>query len=157
MVKIIEHHGKHLLVTAAAVTMISLGACSSSPAYTTAPVLTTTPVPVRTTTPATAQTPGKSVTINLIAQNIAFNMNSITVPAGATVNINFDNKDSGIAHNFAVYQNLSGGQTKPVFVGNTITGPSSVTYQFIAPAGPGSYFFECDVHPTMMNGSFIVQ
>jgi heme/copper-type cytochrome/quinol oxidase subunit 2 len=98
--------------------------------------------------------PGKAVTINLVAQNIAFNLSIITIPAGATVTINFDNKDS-IPHNFAVYTDSSA-QTL-VFRGDIITGPATTTYTFTAPTKPGIYFFRCDVHPTIMTGSFIVQ
>jgi plastocyanin len=46
---------------------------------------------------------------------------------------------------------------KPIFVGQIITGPSAtIDYKFTAPITPGTYFFRCDVHPSM-NGSFIVQ
>jgi len=102
---------------------------------------------------------GGSTTINLTAQNLLFNMSTITVPHGATITVNFQNNDSGIQHNFAIYQSgsaSSGTATGPIFVGQLITGVSSVTYTFTAPSTPGTYFFRCDVHPTMMTGSFIV-
>ncbi len=116
---------------------------------------------ISTTSSSTSSQPVSSspapVTIDLTAQSISFDKSSITVPAGAIVTVNFNNKDSGIPHNFAVYQNVSGGQPKAIFVGKTITGPAQTTYQFTAPAAGSNYFFECDVHPTQMNGSFIVQ
>jgi plastocyanin len=132
-----------------AVSLTLFLACSSTP-------LTSTPT---TTPPASATTSSpapNTITIELTAQNISFNLKQIIVPTGAAVTVNFKNNDSGIPHNFSVYQNLSGGQTKPVFVGKTITGPSSTIYSFIAPPAQGSYFFECDVHPTVMNGTFTV-
>jgi plastocyanin len=82
-------------------------------------------------------------------------MNTITVPAGKSITVNFDNQDSGIPHNFAVYTNSSA--TSPIFVGDNITGPARITYTFTAPSTPGTYFFRCDVHPTQMTGAFIVQ
>jgi plastocyanin len=118
-----------------------------------------TPASTTTSTTATSPTPaasGQDVTIDLTAQNMAFDKSTITVPAGASVTVNFNNKDGGIPHNFSVYQNVSGGQTKPVFVGNIITGPSTTVYKFTAPAAPGNYFFECDVHPQIMTGIFVV-
>lgn len=106
---------------------------------------------------ATAQTTaqsGSTVTIDLVAKNIAFNVNSITVPAGSNVNINFDNQDIGVPHNFAVYTDSSA--TTTIFKGDIISGPKTTTYSFKAPTTPGTYFFRCDVHPSQMSGQFIV-
>ncbi len=111
---------------------------------------TTTPQPTATTGPSGGQT----VSASLAAKNIAFDKSSITVPAGATVDLTFDNQDAGIPHNFAVYTD-STAKTK-IFAGEIVTGPKTVTYTFTAPSQPGTYFFRCDVHPTTMTGSFIV-
>ncbi len=119
----------------------------------TAPPAPTTTASATTTTTTTITTGGNPVTINLVAQGMAFNMSTITVPAGATVTINFNNKDT-VPHNFALYNNSSA--TPPaIFQGTTITG-TSITYTFTAPTTPGTYFFRCDVHPTLMTGSFVV-
>jgi hypothetical protein len=96
-----------------------------------------------------------SVTFGLIAKNIAFNTSTIMVPAGADITINFDNQDSGIPHNFAVYQ--SAAATNAIFKGPIITGPKKTAYTFTAPSTPETYYFQCDVHPTQMNGQFIVE
>jgi plastocyanin len=97
----------------------------------------------------------KNVTIDLIAKNIAFNTSTITVPAGAYVTIHFDNQDTYIPHNFAVYTNASA--TTMIFQGKQITGPAKTTYTFTAPDKAGIYYFRCDVHPAAMNGQFIVR
>jgi len=60
-----------------------------------------------------------------------------------------------VAHNFALYTDSSA--TTKIFQGTIITGPATTTYTFSAPSTPGTYFFRCDVHPTTMTGSFIVQ
>lgn len=104
--------------------------------------------------PATPPT-GQQVMIDLVAQNIAFDKKTITVPPGAEVMIHFDNKDNGVPHNFAVYTN-STAQDK-IFSGPIITGPKTTTYTFTAPKTPGNYFFRCDVHPTTMTGTLVVQ
>jgi plastocyanin len=52
----------------------------------------------------TAQAADPSVTIDLVAHDIAFNTSKITVPAGAEVTVHFKNEDAGIPHNFAVYE-----------------------------------------------------
>jgi plastocyanin len=128
------------------VALVSVLGCISSPA----------PTPVPTPAPATApSTPTtSSVTIDLIAKDIAFDKSTITVPAGAMVNINFDNQDSGVPHNFSVYTDTSA--TTSIFVGQIITGVKTVTYTFTAPTTPGDYFFRCDVHPTTMTGTLTV-
>jgi plastocyanin len=85
---------------------------------------------------------------------MAFDKGSISVQAGSSVIMNFNNKDGGIPHNFALYTNSSA--TTPIFVGQTIKGPATITYKFNAPTTAGTYFFRCDLHPTSMTGSFIV-
>ncbi|WP_332450740.1 cupredoxin domain-containing protein [Methanoculleus sp.] len=104
-------------------------------------------------TPASAAA-GGATTVDLTAQNIQFDTSTITVPAGAQVTVNFNNKDSGIPHNFAVYD--SSLRSKQIFVGGIITGPAETTYIFTAPSEPGPYYFQCDIHPSM-NGDFIVE
>jgi predicted lipoprotein with Yx(FWY)xxD motif/plastocyanin len=113
--------------------------------------------------PQTASSPSPSatiaastsavVTLNLTAQGFAFDMKTITVPAGAKVLIHFNNKDSA-PHNFALYQDSSA--TKSLFVGAVVTA-TATDYSFTAPTTPGTYFFRCDIHPSVMTGSFIVQ
>jgi cytochrome c oxidase subunit II len=108
------------------------------------------PAPPPTSAPAKPST-----NVNLVAQNIAFDTNNIIVSAGATITINFNNKDTGVPHNFAVYTDSSA--TTVIFRGNNITGPNTTTYTFKAPSKPGKYFFRCDVHPTQMTGTLEVR
>lgn len=98
---------------------------------------------------------GPSANLTLIAENMAFNTSTITVPTGAQVTIRFNNNDQGISHNFAVY-NDSSASTR-IFNGEIIQGVSSTVYTFKAPTKPGTYFFRCDVHPITMTGQFIVK
>jgi plastocyanin len=106
------------------------------------------------TTSAPAPT-GSAITINLIARNVAFDQNTITVPVNSRVTINFNNMDIGIPHNFAIYTDSSA--STPIFVGNIINGPNTITYQIVSPSRAGTYFFRCDAHPTLMTGKFVVQ
>lgn len=94
------------------------------------------------------------VTVAIAARGFSFSMKTITVPAGAEVTVNFENRDDGVPHNVAVYTDASAGEA--IFVGEIITGPAQATYTFTAPAEPGRYFFRCDVHPSM-NGDFVVE
>lgn len=97
----------------------------------------------------------KAVTVNIAAKDMAFNMSTITVPAGAEVAVNFVNEDSGVQHNIAFYQDQSA--SKEIYKGQPITGPDKITYTFTAPSDPGTYFFRCDTHPTKMTGQLIVK
>jgi plastocyanin len=73
----------------------------------------------------------KSVTIDLVAKNLSFNTTKIAVTAGANVTVNFDNQDTYVPHNFAVYTDASA--KTAIYQGKNITGPAKVNYAFTAP------------------------
>jgi plastocyanin len=98
---------------------------------------------------------GNETMVNITAQDVEFDMDTITVPAGANVTMVFDNRDEGVPHNVAVYTDSSAAEE--IFVGEIIDGPAEITYTFTAPEEPGTYFFRCDVHPQQMTGDFIVE
>jgi plastocyanin len=98
---------------------------------------------------------GGPVTVNIISQNIQYNVRQITASAGVEVTIIHDNRDAGIPHNVAFYTNRSA--TSAIFKGQLSTGPAITTEKFNAPSSPGSYFYRCDVHPDTMTGTFNVQ
>ena len=85
--------------------------------------------------------------VQVVAKGVAFQPTEITVPGGGQVAISFDNQDAGIVHNIHVF-NGSDASAPSLFSGPLITGPAKEEYSFAAPP-PGSYFFHCDVHPTM--------
>jgi plastocyanin len=87
------------------------------------------------------------------AQNTSYRAGSFTVPAGQTVDITFDNLDTGVYHNIAVYTQNPGGS--PIWTGQPIRGVNKITYtaQFNQ---PGQFAFRCDFHPTAMTGTFTV-
>ena len=89
----------------------------------------------------------------LIAENNAFNRSSIRVKTGEEVSFIFENKDN-VTHNFAAYETQDAKQV--IFRGDALSGPGTITYTFTAPDEPGFYYFQCDFHPSTMNGSFIV-
>jgi plastocyanin len=95
-----------------------------------------------------------SVTIEIAAANMVFDTETITAPAGAEVTMDFDNRDENIPHNVSIYTDSSASDA--IFVGDIITGPARITYTFTAPETPGTYFFQCDVHP-FMSGAFVVE
>jgi plastocyanin len=91
--------------------------------------------------------------IDLTASNLAFDTDTITVPAGGEVTIRFRNQEN-VPHNVSVYADQAA--TDPIFQGELVQAPGTVEYRFPAP-DPGEYLFRCDVHPQQMTGTFVVQ
>jgi plastocyanin len=119
--------------------------------------ITVTVAGAQATSTATSPAVGsQTAIINLIAKGMAFDKPTLSVPAGASVTINFDNQDAGIPHNVSVYQTMPNGDTTPVFIGDVIKGPSTIVYHFTAPATQGNYYFVCDIHPQVMKGPFVI-
>jgi plastocyanin len=133
--------------SAIAIVMVTVAGPTTTNPTTTLP----TAIPTSTTMPSGS---GQTVQLSLIAKNIAFDKSVLAVPAGATVMLTLDNQDSGVPHSFALYTNSAA--STAIFRGDIITGPKTATYTFTAPSTPGNYFFRCDVHPTVMTGSFVV-
>ena len=103
-------------------------------------------------TPAATLTDDRNENVRIKARNFAFDPSRITVPAGSQVTVEFENED-GAPHNVAFYTTPSLATT--IYKGAIIDGPGKITYVFTAPAIPGTYFFRCDLHPSMQ-GQFIV-
>jgi plastocyanin len=143
-------HPTLLVIAALAIACVVAGCIT--PEGNATPTMDETP-PTQTAT--MNETGEQRVTVDLAAEDVAFDKSTITVPAGAEVTVNFDNRDAGIQHNFAVYE--TDAAQNSIFVGELVTGPTRTTYTFTAPSKPGTYFFRCDPHPTTMNGDFIVQ
>jgi plastocyanin len=116
----------------------------------------TTPYAATTTSvaPPVSTAAANTVTINISAQNVAFDQSAITVKAGAQVTMVFNNQDS-MPHNVAIYTDKSASQV--IYKGEVFSGPATKTYTFTAPSATGNYFFRCDVHPGKMTGQFIVE
>jgi plastocyanin len=88
--------------------------------------------------------PGGGVA-RIAAEGIAFDTTELALPAEGEAVIAFDNRDAGIPHNVSVYAEQGG---EALFQGEIITGPATIEYRF-PPPDPGSYYFQCDVHPQM--------
>jgi len=87
-------------------------------------------------------TGGASIT----AQNLSFSPTELSLPAGQPSTITFDNQDSGVQHNIDIFSDSS--YTTSVFKGDLVTGVATQDYNVPA-LDAGTYYFHCDVHPTM--------
>jgi plastocyanin len=83
---------------------------------------------------------------------LAFDTDELTFAAGSPSTLSFDNQDSGVPHNVAIYSDADRAET--LFQGEQVTGPSKTDYAIPA-LDAGTYYFQCDVHPTM-NGTVTV-
>ena len=66
----------------------------------------------------------ESVTV-CASSDQAFDRASLTVPSGTRFDLQFNNEDDGVPHNVSIYADSSAEES--LFVGETITGPRSVT------------------------------
>ncbi len=89
---------------------------------------------------------GGGPSIQVAAQNIAFDTDTIELPADTPATIVFDNRDAGVQHNIAIFEDDT--LATVLFKGDLVTGPDTIEYQ-IPPLPPGEYYFHCDVHPNM--------
>ena len=92
-----------------------------------------------------SQSPDAAVTICAFDDQ-RFVEERLTGPAGEPFALVFDNEDDGVQHNVAIYRDDS--VEEPLFVGDFVQGPTTVTYDVPA-LDAGRYYFRCDVHPVM--------
>jgi plastocyanin len=85
--------------------------------------------------------------LRMSAKDLKFDRTDLRLPASLPVKLLFENHDVA-PHNMAIYESKGGAE---LFRGQIIDGGKSVTYEFNAPP-PGLYYFQCDVHPTLMEG-----
>jgi cytochrome c oxidase subunit 2 len=107
--------------------------------------------------PETSASPGgpaTGATVEVSAQNIAFEPTTLTAKADTPFTIKFTNNDAGIPHNVAIHSGPN--QTDPPqFTGEIFPGVDSRSYSIPA-LKAGTYAFSCTVHPNM-TGTLTVQ
>ena len=88
----------------------------------------------------------------LTAETHKFDKDCLAVTAGESFTIRFDNRDSD-RHNVAILPSHSA--TETIFAGDIVPGPKSTVYA-VPNMKAGTYHFHCEVHPNLMNGTFVV-
>lgn len=89
-------------------------------------------------------------TVEIKANNVQFDVDTIEVPADTEFCIAFENQEA-VPHNVAIYD---GGEV--VFSGEILNQEGSITYVVPALSADGDYQFICEVHPTTMVGDVTV-
>jgi plastocyanin len=111
----------------------------------------------RATEPAASGDPAAGspfpAALEVTAESLAFAPTELSGQAGIPFTITMWNRDDGVPHNVLVRAGLPENDVAPdgpdLFVGEIVTGPTTVTYEI--PALPaGSYTFACQVHPNMI-------
>jgi plastocyanin len=114
-----------------------------------------TPSPAAAATSAPSTCPSKSldVTAAVGASTSGYQTTKVTAPSGS-FSICFNNADSGVPHDV----NVTTDPTELHSLGHTpiAPGPNTSTLNLTG-LKPGTYYFHCDVHPTIMKGTLTVK
>lgn len=100
-----------------------------------------------------ANCPIKGSNLEIEAKNIHWNTSCLGAVANKPIHLEIENKDAGIAHNFALYDSPQ--RKHRYFKSPNITGPANKTVTIPA-LKPGTYYFQCDIHGPAMSGTLVV-
>jgi plastocyanin len=95
--------------------------------------------------------PAQSGGLTVTAKDLKFNPTKLSAPAGEAA-ITFKNEDA-TPHNLHVFEGKDN-QGKSLGATAVKNGPGSETLKVTVAAG--TYYFQCDVHPTQMKGTLTV-
>ena len=92
------------------------------------------------------------IVLDLIAKTSLFDPTCLVAAAGEDFEINLDNQDAGIPHNINIFTEQGGDSLASTTLEN---GPVKQTLK-VSAMEEGSYYFQCDAHPTTMVGTLAV-
>ena len=95
---------------------------------------------------------GASLEVSSLPTAIAFDTKCLAAPANTDFTITFNNRSPSVPHDVAI---ATPGQADVLFEGEIVTGPKMITYH-VKGIDAGTYEFYCKVHPSRMNGTFVV-
>jgi plastocyanin len=96
--------------------------------------------------PAAVDLSTRSKVVRIAATDQKFDQQSLQVPAWTPFTLRFTNNDAGVRHSIRITETDG---TDPVFVGEAVTGETTIDYH-APPLYEGvDYTFSCDIHPTM--------
>jgi plastocyanin len=101
--------------------------------------------------------PAPATGLKVIATDNKFDKAALEAPANTDITVDFQNNGK-VKHNLHFYDK-EGGKTLATGAGSDsvfVDGGKSETLSFKTP-GPDTYYFQCDLHPTEMKGTFTVK
>jgi plastocyanin len=150
-----------LLSVAAVSLAVVASACGGGSSNVASSPLASSPSPASpsavATSPSTPAGPscspgGTELKVASLPAALAFDTKCLAAPAGTPFSIEFDNRTDGVPHDVSI---ATEGLIDVLFEGKVVTGPEDVTYH-VGPLQAGTYTFYCKVHPSQMNGTFVV-
>ena len=153
-----------LFVAFVASAWISFAACGEPEPADPTPVTTwmITPADPGRGTPTPAATPeatstepsgaGGETVLEIAGVGSVFDLEELEAPAG-DVRVMFDNQDAGVVHNIHFF---AGEDADGESVGESELETGPIVQEVTMTLAAGSYFYQCDAHPTTMKGVLTV-
>jgi plastocyanin len=89
----------------------------------------------------------------LMINGIKFDKDEMHIPPNVDVPIVADNQEQGVTHNWAAYTDESASE----LIAGSDQCPGPCTEVVTVNLDVGEYYFQCDVHPTLMTGTLFVE
>jgi outer membrane protein assembly factor BamB len=120
----------------------------------TIPTATPSAAPTSSASPSPSGNTELQISTPNQGDGILFDTKQLTAAAGARVSLTYTN-GSAIPHDWHLFDGPNA--SAPSIVSTKIeAGPNDVQHvSFTVPSNPGRYYFQCDVHPSLMNGFLI--
>ncbi|MGH2429147.1 MAG: cupredoxin domain-containing protein [Candidatus Limnocylindria bacterium] len=91
--------------------------------------------------------------VDISADNLEFDVGTIEATAGEAFTVTLTNLEP-MPHNFSVYTEEGG---EEIAIGDFANNEGDTVTTSIPALDAGEYFFVCDVHPTEMTGTLVVE
>ncbi|MBI2766493.1 MAG: cupredoxin domain-containing protein [Chloroflexi bacterium] len=93
--------------------------------------------------------------VTVVATDNKFDKTTLTGTAGQPFSVTLQNKGAAL-HNISFYDKQGGTTLTPGAQGGFLQGAKSETVTFTPPSA-GTFYYQCDIHPSEMKGTFTVQ
>lgn len=97
----------------------------------------------------TPQPTGPVTEVTVVARQIVFTVDTLTFPANTEITATLDNQDVGVPHDLTFWD--SDATQEQFATTGTIGGGATGTVTWTTP-DPGTYYFNCTIHPASMTG-----